>query len=122
MDLVKRLDHIVKRLALDEPHRVERALVAISSQCVDRDNIGMFETTRDLGLADEPGPAALMLHEFGPDPLDGDHAIQLLIVRDEDLAQTSLGVRLDEAEPPPAFLLGGFSEDELENLGFDWDR
>ena len=96
------LDHLVKRFAVDEPRRIERALVAISSECVDRHNAGMFETTRDLGLADEPGPAALMLRKLGPDRLERNHAIQLLISRDEDLAQSPLGVWLDDAEPTRA--------------------
>ena len=118
MGVVETRDHPFERLTVDEPHRIKRPIIAISSERVDRRDIGVFATTGDLGLSDEPGPATLMLNVFGPDPLKCDHAIQLLIMSDEDLAQPPLGVWPDDAKPPRALVSSSPSQYGFENLGF----
>ncbi len=81
-----RLDRLAKRMTPDELHGVIRAAVGILAQPVNRDNAGMFQTAGDLGLDQEPGPAVGSMRVSRLDFLQSDLAAELLVERDEDVA------------------------------------
>ena len=61
----------------------------------------MFEAPGDLGLEDEPGPAAGVVGMAIEDLLEGELAVQLVVDRHEDGPQAALGVGPEAAEAPP---------------------
>ena len=88
----------LEAVALDEPHRVERAAVGVVAQAVDRDDPGVLQPAGDLGLQQEPRAAVGSSACCVVDLLEGDLAVQLVVEGDEDLARAAPGVGPEDAE------------------------
>src|SRR6516165_9125798 len=85
-------NRILERLALDEAHRVERPAVAVLPQAVDGDDAGMFQAASDFRLAHEAAAAVRVVGVLVLNFLQRDLAVQLLIERDEDLADAAFAM------------------------------
>ena len=94
-----RVDGLLERIALDEPHRVVRTAVGVGAQAVDGDDAGVLEPAGDLGLGDEPLPADGVVGVLLEDLLERHLAVQLAVERHEDGAQAASGMRPEDAEP-----------------------
>ncbi len=95
---VEAADGLLETIALDEPHGVEGASVAVGAQSVDRDDAGVFQTAGDLGLDEEPLAAGGVVGVVVEDLLERDLAVELRVERHEDGPQAAPGVRPQDAE------------------------
>jgi hypothetical protein len=86
---------VLECFALDEAHGVERPAVGILAKAVDRHDAGMFQTTGDLGLADETAAAMQVGGVAFLDLLERYLAIQLLVQGHKHLADAALVVRTE---------------------------
>jgi hypothetical protein len=77
----------LEALPLDQAHRVERPAPLVEPQAVDRDDPGVDERAGDLGLALELLPQLAVAGQVPLDLLDDDRAVQLGVLRLEDLAE-----------------------------------
>ena len=96
---VEPLDRLLEAVALDEPHRVVRAAVAVRAQPVDRHDPGVFEPAGDLGLDQEPLAAGRVVGVVVEDLLERHLAIQLGVEGHEHGPQPAPGMRPEHAEP-----------------------
>ena len=96
---VEQLDGLLEALALDEPHGVVGAACAVHAQPVDRDDPGVFESTGDLGLDQEPLATGRVVGVVVEDLLECHLAIELGVQRHEDRPQPAAGMRPEHAEP-----------------------
>ncbi len=96
---VEQLDGLLEAVALDEPHGVVGAAGAIGAQPVDRDDPGVFEPPRDLGLQQEPLAAGRVVGVVVEDLLECHLAIQLGVQGHEDRPQPAASMRPEHAEP-----------------------
>ena len=95
----------LRRVALDEPHRVVRAAVGIGAHAVDGDNAGVLEPAGDLGLDHEPLAAGRVVGVLLEDLLEGDLAVQLGVERHEHGPQAA--PRMRPQDPEPLAVAGG---------------
>jgi hypothetical protein len=96
--LVEAADGLFEVVPLHEAHGVEGATVGVLAQPVDRHDARVFQAAGNLGLQQE---AAAAVRVVGPLPLDfleGDLAVQFLVLGHEDLAQSPLGVGAEDLE------------------------
>ena len=96
---MKPSDGLLEALTLDEPHGVEGAPERVVAQAVDGDDPRVLQLPGDLGFHEEPGPAVGVVGVPVEDLLQRHLAVQLLVPRDEDGAQSALGVGAEDAEP-----------------------
>ena len=98
MPLVIGLDDLDEAVVAQEPHGVKRAAIVGDAQAVDWDDPGVLEAAGDLGLDHKPRPQVVAI-PVGPDLLEGDVAAELLVARNEHLAQPAASVEPEDAEP-----------------------
>src|SRR5947199_191310 len=79
---VEPVDRAAQGLPADQPHGIERAAVGMPPEAVDRDDAGMLQGARDLGLEQEPRPAVRVVRDALQDLLQGDLALQLVVERE----------------------------------------
>ena len=93
------LDRLLEAVALDEPHRIVRAAVAVRSEAINRDNARVLEPAGDLGFDEEPLAAGRVVGVLVEDLLESDLAVQFAIQRHEHRTQSAPGVRPENTEP-----------------------
>ena len=98
---VKVPDRRRQALAADEPHRVVEPALGVAAQAVDRDDPGMLQVARDLGLDQEPRALFLAIGEPGQDHLQGHLALELAIPGHPDLADPAACMGPDRHEAVP---------------------
>ncbi len=99
LDGMESIDGLLKRVATDEPHSVERPAVRVRAQAVDRDDSRVLQPAGDLGLEHEAGAAGWVVGVLLEDLLERHLAVQLGVQGDEDGAQAAAGVRPQDSEP-----------------------
>ncbi len=92
------LDRLFEGLPFDEPHRIVGTSVCMVTQTIDWHDPRVLQPARDLGLQQEPRLADRMVRMLGSQRFQSDLAIEFGIDREEDLAQTALGMGPDDAE------------------------
>ena len=90
---------LLEAVPSDEPHRVERAAVAVGAQPIDGDDPRVLQAAGDLGLEQEPRPARRFVGVVVEDLLERHLAVKLGVDGDEDGAQAAPGVGPQDAEP-----------------------
>jgi hypothetical protein len=96
---VEAVDGVLEAVAPDEPHGVERPAAAVGPEPVDGDDPRVLQVAGDPGLQEEPLAADGVVGVAALDLLQRDLAVQLLVQRDEHLAEPPLGVRSEDPEP-----------------------
>jgi hypothetical protein len=96
---MKAADGVHERLAADEAHGIAGLARVVGGQAVDRDDTGVLQPGRDLGLLQKAAAVLSVVGAGRPDALEGDLAAQLLVAGQVDLAQAALSV---ETEGPVA--------------------
>ena len=81
---VKPLDHLLERVAADEPHGVIRAATGVGAQAIDRHDPRVFQAAGDLGLHHKSRSTDRVIRMMIEDLLDGHFAVELGIDRNED--------------------------------------
>ena len=82
-DAIARVDELPKVVAFDVLHRQEED-VALLAGGIDRDDVRVLQARGQLGLEEEPTPKTLVPGQLRPDHLDGDLALQVLVLREVD--------------------------------------
>jgi len=91
--LVVRFDRIPQRLAMHEPHRVERiGPFPVACQLVDGHDIGMLQLARNLCLAHETPQGLIGRLLVRANLLQGHAPVQVLVERQPDSTQSALVV------------------------------
>ena len=85
--------------ATDESHRVKRPAGGIAAQAVNRHDSRVLQVAGDLGFEQKPRSQTCPVHIPRLDLLDRNFTLELAIPRQPDLADASLGIRLDQLEP-----------------------
>ncbi len=87
-------DGLAQRLAADEAHGVERRPAFFgAAEFVDRHDVGVLKLPGDLRLREEAPPHLRVGSALGPDLLEGDVPLQVVVARDPDLAEAALAVQ-----------------------------
>ena len=92
-------DGLPQRQAPHELHGVVGASGGIASQGVDRHDTGVLELAGDLGLVDEPPPAAGVVGQLGADLLERHLAVQGNVPGDSDQPQPARLVGTEQDKP-----------------------
>ena len=71
------LDGRLERIALDEPHGVVRPTARIGAEAINGNDAGVLKAAGDLGFAQKPRAAGLIVGMLLEDLLEGDFAVQL---------------------------------------------
>ena len=93
------LDGLFQTVPANEPHGIERAAILVMAQTVDRHDPRMLQSAGHFGLTDEALPLRIVPQMTRLDFLERDLAMQFLIKREKDLADPTLRVRTQHAEP-----------------------
>jgi hypothetical protein len=94
--------------AVDELHG-DVDLVVVGADLVDADDVGVGEAGHGLGLADQAG-AGVLVGAVGVEQLDGDFALELLVVGGVDDPGAAAAELADDGEAADAGGLAGFAE------------
>src|ERR1043165_4737438 len=94
-------DGALEAIPFDETHRIKRPAVGIEAKAVHRDDARMFQSPRDLRLQQKAGSVLRMIGKTLLDFLQRNLAVQFLVLGDEDLAKSPLGVRPKDAKARP---------------------
>ena len=92
----ERPDRVLEALAPDEPHGVIRPTFAVGAQRIDRDDAGMLQAAGHLGLHQKSRAALGIVGQPAADLLQGHLAVEDLVERHEDLAESPRGVGPDD--------------------------
>ena len=95
---VKAANGLLQAVAFDEAHRIERPAVGVDAHAVDGHDAWVLQAARDLGFEQEARAVISQIGVLCLDLLEGDLAVQLLVVGDEDFAQPAAGVRPQDAK------------------------
>ena len=98
--VVVRGDRLLQGVALDEAHRIVWPAVVVGAEAVHRNNARMLQAASDLGFQHEPAARVLVHGVLRQNLLEGHFAVEFLILGQEHLAQSPLGVRADDPKPP----------------------
>jgi hypothetical protein len=96
---VKPGNRLPQRIALNQPHRVERPALRVRAESVYRRDAGVIQPAGDLSFQPKAIAAHRVVRLLALDDLESDFAVQLEILGHENLAQPTFGVWPQHAIP-----------------------
>src|SRR5215475_5375822 len=82
-------DRVLQAVSSDEAHGIKGTAIGIGPESVNRDDAGMLQASRYLGLQDKAGAALRVIRVRFLNLLEGNFAMKLFVSGQKDLAQAA---------------------------------